>query len=75
MPTAGDLFDLMDWNNLGLGSDTDWTAQLDLPAIPQGWDTSRFTSEGVIQVVPEPLRSTSLFLGLALAALRRRRKN
>jgi|GEM_PF-5628175 len=74
-PMAGDLFDLMDWSSLGIGSDTDWTAQLDLPSVPQGWDTSRFNSEGVIQIVPEPSRMVCVILGLAIAVLRHRRRS
>ncbi|MCP5559444.1 MAG: autotransporter-associated beta strand repeat-containing protein [Verrucomicrobiaceae bacterium] len=74
-PMAGDLFDLMDWNSLGVGSDIDWEAQLDLPSVPQGWDTSRFNSDGVIQVVPEPSRTVCLGIGFALVVFRRRRRN
>lgn len=54
-------------------------SEFDLPDLNSAltglyWDTSRFTTSGVIVVVPEPGRAALLLLGTALCALRRRRK-
>ncbi|MDP1588116.1 MAG: autotransporter-associated beta strand repeat-containing protein [Prosthecobacter sp.] len=85
-PTANDLFDLLDWTNLtGTGNLNNESsaiagltlAQLNLQALSGGlaWDTSRWTSDGVLAIytVPEPGRAAFLLLGGILALLRRRK--
>jgi autotransporter-associated beta strand protein len=87
-PAANDLFDLLDWTNLtGIGNGNLnneasaiaglTLAQLDLPTLSGGllWDTSFWTSHGVIGivVVPEPSRVLMLALGLSALIMRRRR--
>lgn len=85
---AGQVFNLLDWNELvttdfsgfavgtnfrtGAGDDL---SQFDLPELTGGlvWDISRFTTSGVIVVVPEPGRAMLLLLGTLLACFRRRR--
>ena len=89
-PAANDLFDLIDWMNLtgsgllnneasaiaGLSS-----TQLDLPLLSGGlvWDTTQFTSHGVVgiynSVVPEPSRALLLMLGLVSTLWQRRRRH
>ncbi|MCX6857127.1 MAG: autotransporter-associated beta strand repeat-containing protein [Verrucomicrobia bacterium] len=87
-PAANDLFDLLDWTNLtGIGNGNLnneasaiaglTLAQLDLPTLSGGllWDTSFWTSHGVIGivVVPEPSRVLMLALGLSALIMRRSR--
>ena len=49
---------------------------LDLPDLTAGllWDTSLFTTYGVVFVVPEPSRALFLMIGLLGLMMRRRRK-
>jgi autotransporter-associated beta strand protein len=79
-----DLFDLFDWVNLsGTGTLNNQgsaiaglsESQLNLPTLSGGlsWDTTKFTTFGVIAVVPEPSRLVFLALGLGVLCLRRRR--
>jgi hypothetical protein len=60
----------LDWTGTFAGS-PDFNS---LPALGGGltWDTSTFTSDGVISIIPEP--SSALLGGLGLLALLRRRK-
>ncbi|MCF7784488.1 MAG: autotransporter-associated beta strand repeat-containing protein [Prosthecobacter sp.] len=85
---AGEVFNLLDWTalvttdfsgfNVGTNFRTgagDDLSQLDLPELTGGlvWDISRFTTSGVIVVVPEPGRAMLLLFGTLLACFRRRR--
>jgi autotransporter-associated beta strand protein len=86
-PADKDLFDLLDWSNLtGAGTLNNEssaisglsTGQLDLPSLSGGllWDTSFWTSHGVIAIympVPEPSRAVLLMLSLGALACRRQR--
>lgn len=85
----GDAFNLLDWSlaldesfsgfNVGSNYRTgaeDNGLQFDLPdisALGMYWDVSRFTSSGVILVVPEPGRMLLLGMGLGMVTMRRRR--
>jgi autotransporter-associated beta strand protein len=74
---AGDVFNLLDWTGLMSGSFNPHGDQLspggvhgdfDLPSLPGNlvWDTSAFTSHGVlvVMIVPEPGHMQLLLLGL-----------
>ncbi len=78
---AGNIFKLLDWTTVGTldslaGTGSFTTANLDLSSVSLdpglSWDTSAFTTYGVIVVVPEPSRILLLMLGL-FSFLRRRR--
>jgi fibronectin-binding autotransporter adhesin len=84
----GQVFNLLDWtssvgvdfsgfdpgSNYRTGADDD-LSQLNLPTLDGGlvWDISRFTTSGVIVVVPEPGRAVLAVLGVLSLLLRRRR--
>ena len=83
---AGQIFNLVDWFgafsggfSTGVGASTGGIhGDFDLPDISTttfGWDTSAFTSHGVIAVVvvPEPGRALLMLLGLSALFFRRRR--
>lgn len=81
--TAGSIFKLLDWSTVGTTDSLAGTggftlADLNLIGVSLGsglsWDTSAFTTYGVIVVVPEPSRILLLMLGLSTLLLRRRRK-
>jgi autotransporter-associated beta strand protein len=82
-PADKDLFDLLDWANLSGSNhasaiDGLSTSQLDLPTLSGSllWDTSLWTSQGVLGiyvVVPEPSRALLILLGLSFTMLRRRK--
>lgn len=83
-PVFGDVFNLLDWTTLSSGTfavgdryqtGAELNNDLDLPSLSAGlvWDTSRFLSQGVIVVVPEPSRMLLAFLGLMALFFRRRR--
>jgi autotransporter-associated beta strand protein len=72
----GDVFKLIDWSGTLSGgfsaSGTD-IALPDLSASSLSWDTSAFTTYGILVVVPEPSRALFLMLGLFAFCYRRRR--
>jgi fibronectin-binding autotransporter adhesin len=79
---AGSIFKLLDWTTVGTlnslaGTGSFTATSLDLSGISLGsglaWDTSAFTTYGVIVVVPEPSRTLLLLLGLSAFTLRRRK--
>lgn len=88
-PEMGQAFNLLDWSNLVttnfsgftfnsgyLTGNGDEGADLDLPDISSSgllWDFSRFTTSGVVVVVPEPSRALLIIFGFAGLMLRRRR--
>lgn len=84
----GQIFNLLDWSTLTSADFSGFNAganfrtgaddnglQFDLPELTGGlaWDISRFTTSGVIAIVPEPGRAMLLLIGLLPLALRRRR--
>lgn len=85
----GQIFNLMDWvvvmntdfstfnigSNYRTGAEDDAT-QFDLPQLSGGllWDVSRFTTSGIIVVVPEPSRVLLIWVGLLSLLGRRRRE-
>jgi autotransporter-associated beta strand protein len=81
---SGDVFNLLDWAGLMSGSFASGSGfttggahgDFDLPTLTGGlvWDTSAFTTHGVIVVVPEPSIMQFAFAGLAALLLRRRRR-
>ena len=84
-PVAGDIFNLFDWFSIASGAFNAGTAirtggetGTDLDLFDLGgsyfWDTSLFTTNGILVVViPEPGRMALLFFGLAGFLVRRRR--
>lgn len=84
-PVKGDVFNLIDWTQAGVigGSFNAGTGfvgggalgDFELPTLGAGlaWDTSAFTTYGVIVIVPEPSRVALLLLGLLGLISRRRR--
>jgi fibronectin-binding autotransporter adhesin len=79
--SAGNIFKLLDWSTVGtadsllVGSGGFTLSNLNLDSVALGsglaWDTSAFTTYGVIVVVPEPSRALFLLLGLLGLVLRR----
>lgn len=82
--TMGTIFKLLDWSGLGTGTLLDAggfnpnaSNNLDFAVVLDAglaWDTTAFTTYGVIVVVPEPSRILLIMLGLVGLMLRRRRK-
>jgi len=85
-PVFGDVFNLLDWSsvtatgfnvgNSGSYRTSGLLGDLALPDLsPAGllYDTSLFTSNGIVVVVPEPGRAALLLLGCVSLLLRRRR--
>lgn len=82
----GDVFNLLDWQGLMGGTFSATTSgnftsggawdDMDLPSLTGGlvWDTSAFSSHGVLIVVPEPSRALLLLFGLLGLMMRRRRQ-
>ncbi len=73
VPVMGDTFDLIDFaavNATAFNASTD----LILPSLDPGlsWDDSKFVSEGVLTVVPEPSVALTLLGGLSLMGGMRR---
>ena len=81
--TIGNIFKLLDWSTVGtpdsllVGSGNFALSNLNFDSVALGsglgWDTSAFTTYGIIVVVPEPSRVLLLMLGLMGLMLRRRR--
>jgi autotransporter-associated beta strand protein len=78
-PGVGDAFELIDWGGISFANRSS-TAIFNLPSLSFGytWDTANILGSsgsqiGYVMVVPEPSRVMLLFLGLAAAAIRRRR--
>lgn len=84
-PQAGDVFNLLDWTTISNSGFSAGSAQrigggyensdLYLPTLGAGltWNTSLFTSYGVLVVVPEPSRALLLMGALMALGFRRRR--
>lgn len=73
-PQLGDVFNLIDW--AGYSGSFNASADFSLPDLAASglsWDTSAFTTYGLIVVAPEPSRVLFLMLGLSGLMLRRRR--
>lgn len=75
-PQLGDVFNLIDWASYSgsFNASTDFSLP-DLSSIGMSWDTSAFTSYGLVVVVPEPSRALFLMLGLLGLITRRRRSS
>jgi autotransporter-associated beta strand protein len=81
----GDVFDLMDWSSITLGTFDLGGAyraggalgDLVLPTLDPflAWNTTLFQSHGILVVVPEPSRMLLLMFGLLALFFRRRRRN
>ncbi|WP_395750690.1 autotransporter-associated beta strand repeat-containing protein [Prosthecobacter sp.] len=80
----GSIFKLLDWSTVGTpdslaGTGSFTLADLNLSGVALdlnlSWDTSAFTTYGVLVVVPEPSRALLLLMGLALCVFRRRRRH
>lgn len=85
-PVLGDVFNLLDWSSVTAAGFNDGSAgafrgggllgDLELPDLGLSgllYDTSLFTSHGIVVVVPEPGRAALLLLGCVGLLLRRRR--
>ena len=73
----GDVFKLIDWSGTLGGTFTGTGSELALPDLSAAgltWDTSAFTSYGILVVVPEPSRALLLMFGLLGLMIRRRRR-
>jgi autotransporter-associated beta strand protein len=84
--TYGEVFNVLDWTtiiNNGFNNPATFTTggatgdfylpDLSLASSGLAWDTSAFTTYGILVVVPEPSRVLLLLFGLLGLALRRRR--
>ena len=82
--TAGSIFKLLDWSTVGtadsllVGGGGFTLTDLDFSAVTLGaglvFDTTAFTTYGVVVIVPEPSRAFLIMLGLLGLMLRRRRR-
>jgi autotransporter-associated beta strand protein len=75
-PQLGDVFNLIDWAAYSgsFNASTDFSLP-DLSSSGMSWDTSAFTTYGLVVVVPEPSRVLFLMLGLLGLMARRRRSS
>lgn len=76
LPTAGDVFNLLDWTQVMNSSAVD--VETDLAAFDLGaglvWDKSLWATHGLLVVsAPEPTRALLLLSGITILGLRRRR--
>ncbi|MCX6850547.1 MAG: autotransporter-associated beta strand repeat-containing protein [Verrucomicrobia bacterium] len=84
--TYGEVFNLLDWTSIvnnGFNNPATFTTggatgdfylpDLSLTSSGLAWDTSAFTTYGILVVVPEPTRVLLLLFGLLGLAFRRRR--
>ncbi|WP_395750689.1 autotransporter-associated beta strand repeat-containing protein [Prosthecobacter sp.] len=73
---TGDVFNLLDWNSYSgnFNASTDFSLP-DLSSMGLLWDTSAFTTYGIVVVVPEPSRALFLMFGLLGLMIRRRRRS
>jgi len=84
--TCGEVFNVLDWTSIinnGFNNPATFTTggatgdfylpDLSLASSGLAWDTSAFTTYGILVVVPEPSRVLLLLFGLLGLALRRRR--
>jgi autotransporter-associated beta strand protein len=75
----GDVFNLLDWSGVGTASAGSSTLSLPTPfsnaltLAGLSFDTSAFSTYGVVVVVPEPSRMILLFVGISALFMRRRR--
>lgn len=71
---VGDVFNLIDWGAYSgaFSASSDFSLP-DLSSSGLAWDTSAFTTYGIIVVVPEPSRVLFFMLGILGLCLRRRR--
>lgn len=84
-PTFGQVFNLIDWGGItgGASNTTAFTGSdvftLTLPNLSGfsglAWDTSAFSTYGIVVVVPEPGRALLMLLGLMALFMRRRRQD
>ena len=83
---AGQVFNVIDWANInatGFNAGSGFTAggsfaDFNLPNLSSlnlAWDTSAFTSYGILVIVPEVSRTLLLMLGLFGLMMRRRRRS
>lgn len=75
-PTAGDVFDLLDWAQILNTENVNVGTGLELFNLGSGflWDTSLWASHGQLVVsIPEPSRAILSLLGMTFITLRRRR--
>lgn len=83
--SLGNIFKLLDWSTLGTtdslltgsgGFDISYfNLSSVLPGTGLSWDTSAFSTYGVIVVIPEPSRALLMLIGLLALGFRRRRND
>ncbi len=79
--SLGQIFKLLDWSTVGTanslaGGGTFTLSDLDISGVNLGglaFDTSAFTTYGLVVIVPEPARALLLMLGFLGLMMRRRR--
>lgn len=73
-PVPGNSFDVLDWTGTLDATGFNIGTDLVLPSLTLDytWDTTNFTTDGTLAVVPEPRSAALLIGGLAMLAGRRR---